>query len=78
MAEGGTEPAAVAYVDGLDGSERTVLLRMIATAYPDVVEAGVELLAQWRAECAEHRRKNLRRRDHARRRRRRAEAAGSS
>lgn len=64
----------MAYVEALDGGERTLLLRMIATAYPGVVQAGAELVAQWRAEAAEHRRKNLRRRDHDRRRRRRAEA----
>jgi hypothetical protein len=67
--------AAVAYVEALDGSERTVLLNHIAQAFPGVVVAGAELVAQWRAESAEHRRKNLRKREHDRRRRRRAEGS---
>jgi hypothetical protein len=76
VCQGGPELAAVVFVDGLDGAERKVLLHHIAQAYPDVVDAGVGLVAQWRAECAEHRRKNLRRRDHDKRRRRAAEAGG--
>jgi hypothetical protein len=72
--EDGPECAAVAYVDGLDGSERKVLMHHIAQAWPEVVEAGAELVAQWRAEAAEHRRKRGRRMEHERRRRRAAEA----
>ena len=53
--EGGAELSAEAYVEGLDGAERALLLRHIAHAWPDVVEAGVRLVADWRAECAEHR-----------------------
>ncbi len=71
-ADGGPECAAVAYVDGLDGSERTVLLRMIATAYPGVVEAGAGLVEQWRAECAEHRKERAKRMRNEQRRRQRA------
>jgi hypothetical protein len=71
--EAGPECAAVAYVEALDGSERKLLLTHIAQAWPEVVEAGAELVAQWRAEAAEHRRKRLRRNEHDRRRRRRAE-----
>ena len=74
VVDGGPDSAVFAYVDGLDGAERKVLLNHIAQAWPDVVRAGVELVAEWRAECAEHRRKNDRRREHDRRRRRRAEA----
>ena len=74
LAEDGRECAAVAYVDGLDGSERKVLMHHIAQAFPGVVEAGTELVAQWRAECAEHRRKRQRRNEHDRRRQRRREA----
>lgn len=72
----GPERAAVAYVDGLDGSERKVLMHHIAQAFPGVVAAGAELVAEWRAECAEHRRKNDRRKDHDRRRRRRSATGG--
>jgi hypothetical protein len=73
-AEAGPECAALAYVEALDGSERAVLLRHIATAWPEVIEAGAALVAQWRAEAAEHRRKRGRRMEHERRRRRAAEA----
>jgi predicted phosphoribosyltransferase len=69
----GSECAVAAYVDGLDGAERKVLMNHIARAWPELVEAGVELVAQWRAESLERRRKALRRREHDRRRRRRAE-----
>jgi hypothetical protein len=69
----GSESAVTAYVDGLNGAERKVLVNHIARAWPEVVEAGVELVAQWRAESAELRRKALRRREHDRRARRRAE-----
>jgi hypothetical protein len=41
-----------------------------------VVEAGFELVAQWRTECAEKRRARLRRHEHDRRRRRAAELGG--
>lgn len=71
---GGPELSAVAYVDGLDGSERKLLMHHIAQAFPDVVEAGAELVAQWRAECAEHRRQRLRRNEHDRRARQRRQA----
>ena len=64
----------MAYVEGLDGSERKLLLAHIAQAWPEVVEAGAELVAQWRAECAEHRRKRLRRNEHDRRARQRRQA----
>jgi hypothetical protein len=70
------EAAAVAYVDGLDGSERKILLHHIAQAFPDVVEAGTRLVEEWRAEAAEHRRKRQRRNEHDKRRRRRAEGGG--
>ena len=63
-----------AYVDGLDGTERKLLLEHIARAFPEVVDAGAGLVAEWRAECAEHRRKRQRRNEHDRRKRRRAEA----
>jgi hypothetical protein len=76
LVQGGPESAALAYVEGLDGSERTVLLRHIAAAWPEVVAAGAELVAQWRAECAEHRRENGKRRRRDQRRRQRA-AAGN-
>lgn len=56
-------------VAALDGSERKLLLVLLARAYPEVVEAGFALVAAWRAERAEHRRKGLRRREHDRRRR---------
>ena len=72
--EGGPECAAVAYVDALDGSERKLLLTHIAQAWPEVVEAAAGLVAQWRAECAEHRRKAARRKDHDRRARQRRQA----
>ena len=49
--EGGAELSAEAYVEGLDGAERALLLRHIAHAWPDVVEAGVRRVADWRAEC---------------------------
>jgi hypothetical protein len=68
-AEPGPE-AAAALVEAMDGGERTLLLNHIAQAHPDVVTAGVEWLAEWRAECAERRRKAGRRREHDRRRRR--------
>jgi hypothetical protein len=59
-----------ARVEALDGSERKLLLAQLARAHPDVVEAAFALLAEWRTECAEHRRKRDRRREHERRRRR--------
>jgi hypothetical protein len=74
LVEGGPELAAVAYVEALDGSERKLLLDQIARAFPEVVEAGAGLVARWRAEGAEERRKKGRRHEHDRRRRRRAEA----
>ena len=50
----------MAYVDRLDGAERKLLLDHIARAFPEVIEAGAGLVAEWRAECAEHRRKRQR------------------
>ena len=76
--QGRPESAVFAYVDGLDGAERKVLLNHIVQAWPEVVEAGVELVAQWRAECAEHRQEaaKLKRREQRRRERRRAAELG--
>jgi hypothetical protein len=67
-------PAPVPNLGGA-GTELSVEMRVedLARAYPDAVEAGFELLAEWRAESAEHRRKSLRRREHDKRRRRRGE-----
>jgi hypothetical protein len=70
----GSEPSVEHYVDGLDGAERKVLLNHIAQAWPEVVEAGVELVAQWRAECAERRYAADKRKAKERRRRQRANA----
>jgi hypothetical protein len=70
----GSEPSVEQYVDGLDGAERKVLLNHIAQAWPEVVEAGVELVAQWRAECAERRHAADKRKAKERRRRHRADA----
>ena len=64
----------MAYVDRLDGAERKLLLDHIARAFPEVVEAGAGLVAEWRAECAEHRRKRQRRNEHDRRKRSRTKA----
>jgi len=74
---GGARPelSAEAYVEGLDGSERAVLLRHLAQAWPEVVEAGVELVAQWRAECAERRQEAAKRKRREQRRRARQRAA---
>jgi len=72
----GSELSVEARVEALDGSERKLLLDQLARAYPDVVEAGFELVAQWRTECAEKRRARLRRHEHDRRRRRAAELEG--
>lgn len=72
--EAGSELSAEAYVEALDGSERTILLRHIARAFPDAVEAGVVLVAEWRAECAERRRVAARRREHDKRRERRRQS----
>ena len=69
----GSELSVEARVEALDGSERKLLMDQLARAYPDVVEAGFELVAQWRTECAEKRRARLRRHEHDRRRRRAAE-----
>ena len=69
VVQGGPESAVFAYVDGLDGAERKVLLNHIARAWPEVVEAGVELVAQWRAECAGHRQEAAKRKRRERRRR---------
>jgi hypothetical protein len=65
-----------ARVEALDGSERKLLLAQLARAHPDVVDAGFALLAEWRTECAEHRRKRDRRHEHERRRRRRETELG--
>jgi hypothetical protein len=73
VVEGGPECAAVAHVEALDGSERALLLRHIAQAWPEVVEAGAELVAQWRAEAAGHRQERARRMKRERRRRQRAD-----
>lgn len=70
----GSEPSVEAYVDGLDGAEQKVLLNHIAQAWPEVVEAGVKLVAQWRAECAERRHAADKRKSKERRRRQRADA----
>jgi hypothetical protein len=69
----GSEPSVEQYVDGLDGAERKVLLNHIAQAWPEVVEAGVELVAQRRAECAERRRAADKWKAKERRRRQRAD-----
>jgi hypothetical protein len=74
--EAGSEPPVEARVSALDGSERKLLLDELARTYPDVVEAGFELLAQWRAGAAEGRRKKQRRLEHNRRRRRRVAELG--
>jgi hypothetical protein len=50
------EQADRAYVDRLDGAKRKLLLDHIPRAFPEVVEAGAGLVAEWRAGCAEHRR----------------------
>ena len=55
LGRAGAEPSVEAYVDRLDGAERKVLLNHIAQAWPEVVEAGVELVARWREECAARR-----------------------
>ncbi len=73
LVEGGAELSAEAYVEGLDGAERALLLRHIARAWPDVVEAGVRLVADWRVECAEHRRTATKDRRRERRRRQRGQ-----
>lgn len=62
-----------ARVEALDGSERKLLLAQLAQAHPDVVETGFALLAEWRTERAEQRRKRDRRREHERRQRREKE-----
>lgn len=71
--QAGSESGVFAYVDGLAGAERKVLLNHIAQAWPAVVEAGVELVAQRRAECAERRRAAGKRKAKERRRRQRAD-----
>ena len=68
------EQGDLAYVDRLDGAERKLLLDHIARAFPEVIEAGAGLVAEWRAECAEHRRKRQRRNEHDRRKRSRTKA----
>ena len=70
----GSEASAEQYVDGLDGAERKVLLNHIAQTWPEVVEAGVKLVAQWRAECAERRHAADKRKARERHRRQRADA----
>jgi hypothetical protein len=70
LAEGGPDSS----VEALDGSERKLLLAHLARAYPEVVEAGFDLVAEWRAECAERRRAASSRKSKERRRRQRAEA----
>lgn len=72
LVEDGTAADVLAYADGLDGSERKVLLNHIAQAWPEVVQVGVELVAQWRAECAERRRESEKRRRRGQRQRLRA------
>jgi hypothetical protein len=67
----GTELSVEGRVEDLDGSERAILLTHIARAYPDVVEAGFALVAEWRAECADHRQEAARRKRRERRRRQR-------
>ena len=68
------EQGDLAYVDRLDGAERKLLLDHIARAFPEVIEAGAGLVAEWRAECAEHHRKRQRRNEHDRRKRSRTKA----
>jgi hypothetical protein len=68
----GPQLSAAALVEAMDGAERKLLLNHVAQAHPEVVEAGVVWLAEWRAEAAERRRKNARRGEHDRRKRRRA------
>ncbi|MGH3251779.1 MAG: hypothetical protein ACRDOI_36980 [Trebonia sp.] len=69
--EGGQVRSAAVLVEAMDGSERVLLLRHLAESHPDVVEAGVAWLAEWRAEGAERRRIGLRHREHDKRRRQR-------
>jgi len=76
VGEASPELSAAARIEAIDGSERKLLLDQLARVHPDVVEAGFELVAQWRAECAERRRKNGRRHEHDRRRRRAEELGG--
>ena len=68
------EQGDLASVDRIDGAERKLLLDHIARAFPEVIEAGAGLVAEWRAECAEHRRKRQRRNEHDRRKRSRTKA----
>lgn len=70
---GGPELSAEALADGLDGSERKLLLAHLARAHPELVEAGYAWLADWHAANAERQRANRRRREHDKRRRQRAE-----
>lgn len=73
LAEGGPELSAETLVEGLDGSERKLLLDHLARAHPELVEAGVAWLAEYHAANAERRRADRKRKEKDRRRRRRAE-----
>jgi hypothetical protein len=66
----GSELAAV--TEGLDGSERKLLLNHLATVYPEVVEAGFAWLAEYHAAVAERRRIASKEKYRERRRRQRA------
>lgn len=71
----GPECAALALVEAMDGAGRSMLLRHLAQAYPDVVTAGAEDLARARAEAAGRRRKANNRKATLRSRARRRQGA---
>lgn len=74
VAAGADETDLAAVVDGLDGSERKLLLARLADSDPVAVEAGLRWLAEWHAGNAERRRTDRNRKAKDRRRRQRAQS----
>lgn len=66
--ESGSRGALADVLEALDGSERKLLLEVLADGWPDVVEAGLQRLAEWHADCRERYRATRRQKARERRR----------
>jgi hypothetical protein len=73
LIDGGVESSTAELVDAIDGAERTLLLRHLAQAYPDLVQAGIEWLGEYHEAARERQRVGRNSKSKERRRRRRTQ-----
>jgi hypothetical protein len=70
LIDGGVEASVINLVDAIDGAERALLLRHLAQADPDLVEAGVAWLGEYHEAARERQRVGRNSKSKERRRRR--------